>query len=171
LLVYLLCAGGRGVVPVVPDSPDDAAPDLRTVNARLRGLLAERDAEVAAWREAVAGLQAQVADLAAKAGRNSKNRSRPPSSDGLAKPAPKSLRGKSGRKPGRPKGQPETTMRLSDHPDRVVLHEPSCCSRCAAALSGARETGAVLRQVTEIPAVRAEVTEHRVSGAGARAGR
>jgi hypothetical protein len=49
------------------DSPD-AAPDLRTVNARLRGLLAERDAGVAALRELVAGLQAQVADLAAKAG-------------------------------------------------------------------------------------------------------
>ena len=151
-------------MPVVPDSPDDAAPDLRAVNARLRGLLAERDAEVAALRELVAGLQAQVADLAAKAGQNSKNSSRPPSSDGLAKPAPKSLRGKSGRKPGRPKGQPGTTMRLSDHPDRVVRHEPSCCSRCAAALSGALETGAVLRQVTEIPVVRAEVTEHRMIG-------
>jgi hypothetical protein len=99
-------AAGRGVVRLVPDSPGDAAAERRVVNARLRELLAERDAEVAGLRAVVARLQAQVANLAAKAGQNSKNSSKPPSSDGLAKPAPKSLRAKSGRKPGRPKGQP-----------------------------------------------------------------
>jgi transposase len=151
-------------VPVVPDSPAGAAPDLRVVNARLRELLAERDAEVAALRELVAGLQAQVADLAARAGQNSKNSSKPPSSDGLAKPAPKSLRVKSGRKPGRPKGQPGATMQLSDRPDRVVEHEPACCSGCAAGLAGAPEEGVIRRQVTEVPEVRAEVTEHRMIG-------
>jgi transposase len=151
-------------VPVVPDSPAGAALDLRVVNARLRELLAERDAEVAALRELVAGLQAQVADLAARAGQNSKNSSKPPSSDGLAKPAPKSLRVKSGRKPGRPKGQPGATMQLSDRPDRVVEHEPACCSGCAAGLAGAPEEGVIRRQVTEVPEVRAEVTEHRMIG-------
>jgi transposase len=95
---------------------------------------------------------------------DSQNSSRPPSSDGLAKPAPKSLRGKSGRKPGRPKGQPGVTMQLSDSPDHVVRHEPSCCSGCAAGLGGAPEEGVVRRQVTEIPEVRAEVTGHRVIG-------
>ena len=76
------------------------------MNARLRELLAQRDAEVADLRTLVAELQAQVADLAARVRQNSKNSSKPPSSDGLAKPAPKSLRAKTGRKPGRPKGQP-----------------------------------------------------------------
>jgi transposase len=79
-------------VRLVPDSPGDAAAQLRVVNARLRELLAERDVEVAGLRAVVAGLQAQVADLAAKAGQNSKNSLKPSSSDGLAKPAPKSLR-------------------------------------------------------------------------------
>jgi hypothetical protein len=83
------------------------------VNARLRELLAERDAGAAGLRAVGATLQAQVADLAAKAGRNSQNSSKPPSSDGPAKPAPKSLRAKSGREPGRPKGQPGATMQLS----------------------------------------------------------
>ena len=112
----------------------------------------------------MAELQAQVADLAARARQNSKNSSKPPSSDGLAKPAPKSLRGKTGRKPGRPKGQPGATMQLSDRPDRVVRHEPSCCAGCAAGLAGAPEAGVIRRQVTEIPPVRAEVTEHRMIG-------
>ena len=162
--VYLAGRADCGVVPPVPDVPGNAAAELRAANARLRALLAERDAEVVGLRALVAGLQAQVADLAARVRQNSKNSSKPPSSDGLAKPAPKSLRGKTGRKPGRPKGQPGATMQLRDRPDRLVRHEPSCCAGCAAGLSGAPETGVIRRQVTEIPPVRAEVTEHQMIG-------
>jgi transposase len=117
------------LVPEIAAVPDDAA-GLRAGSARLRELLAERDAEVAVLREQLSGLQSQVADLAARVASKSRNSSKPPSSDGLAKPAPKSLRGKSGRNPGRPKGQPGVTMRLSDHPGKTVRHRPA---RCAAA--------------------------------------
>ncbi len=155
-----------------PGAPDDAAAGLRAANARLRELLAERDAQIgellaqvtviAELREQVAYLQAQVADLAARLGQNSRNSSKPPSQDGLAKPAPKSLRKKTGRKPGRPKGQPGVTMQLSDCPDHVVRHEPSCCAGCERGLAGAPEAGMIRRQVTEIPPVKAEVTEHQM---------
>ena len=148
-------------MPDMPAVPGDEA-GLRAANARLRELLAGRDAEVAGLRALVAELQAQVADLAARAGQNSKNSSKPPSQDGLAKPAPRSLRTKSGRKPGRPKGQPGATMRLTEHPDHVVRHVPACCGRCGRDLAGARETAMERRQVTEIPPVRAEVTEHQL---------
>jgi transposase len=148
-------------VPDVPDVPGDAA-GLRAANARLRELLAERDAQVAGLRALVADLQAQVAELAARAGQNSKNSSKPPSSDGLGKPAPKSLRKKTGRRPGRPKGQPGVTMGLTDCPDHVVRHGPSACRWCGAGLVGARETGMERRQVTEIPPVTAVVTEHQM---------
>jgi transposase len=171
------------LVSGTPGVPDDDVAGLRAANARLRELLGERDAEIAALRaqlaeldelrEQVAELRAQVAGLAARVGQNSRNSSRPPSSDGLGRPAPKSLRKKTGRKPGRPKGQPGATMQLTDHPDRVVRHEPFCCGRCGKDLSGARETGMERRQVTEIPPVKAEVTEHRLierecGGCGAR---
>jgi transposase len=148
-------------VPDVPVVPGDAA-GLRAANARLRELLAERDTQVAGLRALVAGLQAEVAELAARAGQNSKNSSRPPSSDGLGRPAPKSLRKKTGRRPGRPKGQPGVAMGLTDHPDHVLRHAPSACRRCGTGLEGARETGAERRQVTEIPPVEAEVTEHQM---------
>jgi Family of unknown function (DUF6444) len=117
-------------------------------------------AEAGELREQVEQLRREVADLAARVKQNSKNSSRPPSSDGLGEPAPKSLRKRTGRRPGRPKGQPGTTMSLTDHPDHVIRHEPGCCGRCGAGLGGARVTGLERRQVTEIPPVTAEVTEH-----------
>jgi transposase len=162
----------------VPDTPGEAAsPDevtagLRTANARLRELLAERDAHIAyllaqvaqidELQARVAGLQAQVADLTARVKQTSKNSSRPPSSDGLAKPAPKSLRKKTGRGPGRPKGQPGVTMELTGNPDHVLRYEPPACRKCGTGLAGARQTGMQRRQVTEIPPVKAEVTEHQM---------
>jgi transposase len=155
----------------MPGVPDNAA-GLRAANARLRELLAERDAEIAVLREqnseiavlreALAALQSQVADLAAQVKKNSRNSSRPPSSDGLAKPAPKSLRGKSGRKPGRPKGQPGVTMELTDHPDKKVRHRPAKCGCCGKSLKGAEVTAVERRQVIDIPQVRAKITEHQM---------
>jgi len=145
---------------------------LRAANSRLRGLLDERDARIAGLETQVAriadlealvaALQAQVADLAARVKLNSRNSSKPPSSDGLGKPEPKSLRTRTGRKPGRPKGQPGATMELTGRPDRVVRHEPAACSGCGSGLAGAAETGMERRQVTEIPEVTATVTEHQL---------
>jgi transposase len=152
----------------MPPAPSDSG-GLREANRRLRELLLERDAQLAAQAEVnaelralVTSLQAQVADLAARVKLNSKNSSKPPSADGLGKPAPKSLRTRTGRGPGRPKGQPGATMELTDHPDYVVRHEPSCCAGCGAALGSVRQTGMERRQVTEIPPVKAEVTEHQL---------
>jgi transposase len=137
---------------------------LRTANARLRELLAEKDEIIAMLQvqvAQVAELEARVDALAAQVKQNSRNSSKPPSSDGLAKPAPKSLRRKGG-KPGRPKGQPGATMQLTDRPDHVVVHEPATCSGCGAGLAGGVQTGAERRQVTEIPQVRPVVTEHQM---------
>jgi transposase len=155
----------------VPETPaaDDAA-GLRAANVRLRELLGERDerievlaAENAVLREQLAALGSQVEALAAQVKSNSRNSSKPPSSDGPAKPAPKSLRGKSGRRPGRPEGQPGATMQLSDHPDKVVRHRPAACGGCGRSLKKRGEvTGSERRQVIDVPPVKALVTEHRL---------
>jgi transposase len=154
--------GGVRRVPEVPGVPDSGDGGLRAANARLRELLAERDAEIAVLREQMAALQSQVADLAAQAKSNSRNSSKPPSSDGLGKPAPKSLRGKSGRKPGRPKGQPGATMELSARPDKTVRHRPAKCGCCGKSLRNAAVTGTERRQVIDIPPVTAVTTEHQM---------
>jgi hypothetical protein len=63
---------------------------------------------------------ARIADLEARLKQSSSNSSKPPSSDGLAKPAPKSLRGRSGRGPGRPIGQDGVTLERFADPDVVI---------------------------------------------------
>ena len=53
-------------------------------------------------------------------------------------------------------------MQLADRPDHVIRHEPAACEKCGTGLKGARQAEMERRQVTEIPPVRAEVTEHRL---------
>ena len=72
---------------------------LRAANARLREVIEAKDTEIGLLRAQVQALTAQVAELRARLSQNSRNSSRPPSAEGLAKPAPKSLRKKTGRRP------------------------------------------------------------------------
>ncbi|MEY9988736.1 transposase [Streptomyces sp. V4I8] len=130
----------------------------------LAVLVVQLREELAAARERIVVLEGQVVDLTARLGKNSANSSRPPSSDGLAKPAPKSLRGKSGRGPGRPKGQKGITLRQVADPDHRVEHRPhGPCAGCGADLAGAVVAGIERRQVFDLPErIGLEVTEHQV---------
>jgi len=142
-------------VPDVPPARDEIS--------ALRAVIEEKDAEISVLREQVEALSAQMAELRARLGKNPRNSSQPPSSEGLGKPAPRSLRRKSGRGPGRPKGQPGATLEKTDRPDQVVTHEPGRCAGCGSGLFGALVTGTERRQVTDLPQdIRAEVTEHRI---------
>ena len=52
---------------------------------------------------------------------------------------------------------------MTDHPDKVVWHEPGQCSGCGKGLFGAPVAGTERRQVVDLPEVmRARVTEHRI---------
>jgi transposase len=155
-------------VPDVPPAADAVA--LRAANARLREVVGAKDTENAVLRAQLEAYQAQLEELRAEVealrarlGQNPRNSSKPPSSEGLAKPSPRSLRGKSGRKPGRPKGQPGATLEMTGHPDRVVPHEPGWCRGCGSGLSGAGVARIERRQVIDVPEViRATVTEHQI---------
>ena len=118
------------------------------------------------------GLRAEIAALRAQLGTNSKNSSKPPSSDGLGKPAPRSLRGRGG-KPGGQQGHPGQTLRQVTTPDVIVRHEPVCCAGCGEPSAQAVEVGVERRQVFDLPPTAVEVTEHqlitRVCRCGARA--
>lgn len=111
----------------------------------------------------VEALRAEVAELKRQLGLNSQNSSKPPSSDSpFDKPAPKSLRRKSGRKPGGQTGHPGSTLAMVEDPDETLRHEPGWCAGCGADLAGAERVGVERRQVFDLPPMRVRVTEHQL---------
>jgi transposase len=133
------------------------------VPAGLPASYEELAALVAAQAERIAQLEAEVAELRRQLAQNSRNSSKPPSSDSpFAKPAPKSLRGKSGRKPGGQKGHPGSTLAQVADPDETLRHEPGYCGGCGADLAWAPEVGVERRQVFDLPPMRVQVVEHQL---------
>lgn len=124
--------------------------------------LEELLAENAALRVQLLAAVSRIDELEARLGMTSKNSSKPPSSDGLGKPSPKSLRAGSKRGPGRPKGQMGFTLSPVVEPDHRVDHEPRACRGCGAGLAGAAWAGQEQRQVFDLPPLGLVVTEHRL---------
>ena len=138
--------------------PEPDAPSY----AQLLALVEVLRAENARLVEQNAGLVERVAELEARLGQNPKNSSKPPSSEGLGKPAPRSLRRRSGRKPGGQAGHDGKTLMQVAEPDHEVVHEPGCCAGCGRSLAGRPVTGIERRQQFDLPPLRVEVTEHQL---------
>src|SRR3954471_7824519 len=123
--------------------------ELAALVVALQARIAEQDAEIAELRRQLAA--------------SSRNSSKPPSSDGLDKPAPKSLRGRSGRKPGGQPGRQGRTLRQVAVPDEVVVHEPGACAGCGGPLAAEGAPARIIqRQVFDIPTITVRVVEHRL---------
>ena len=94
---------------------------------------------------------ARVQELEARLAKDSHNSGKPPTSDGLGRKT-KSLRRRSGKKPGGQLGHRGETLHLVATPDAVVEHRPAVCAQCQAPLDDAAEV--VLRerrQVQDLP--------------------
>ncbi len=118
--------------------------------------------------EIVASLEAKIASLES----NSRSSSKPPSTDKgnfTNPPKPKSLRKKSGRKPGGQKGHRGNTLEKSACPDHVIDHhlpKDARCKKCGVLIDATNAekldaTQCECRQVFELPAIKIEITEHR----------
>jgi transposase len=136
--------------------------ELEAQNAGLREAAAARDelaaAQLAAGDAQLQAALAQLAVLAARVeelqrilGKDSGTSSKPPSSDSpyKKKTRDRSLRGRSGRSPGKQPGAQSSTLKQSDHPDDRVECAPAACGCCGADLAGATVTGMQKRQVFE----------------------
>jgi transposase len=114
-----------------------------------------------AVRVLVLTLIEQVAELRERVNKNSRNSSKPPSSDGPAAP-PRQKRKPSGRKRGGQKGHAGRGRSLKpvQSVDRVVELKPTQCATCGALLMG-EDANPVRHQVTELPRIEPVVTEYR----------
>src|SRR6266702_4384091 len=98
---------------------------LRRELAAALGALEETRTELGQARE-------RITELEARLKQTSRNSSKPPSSEGLGRPA------------------------------REVRHDPARCGGCGAGLPGRSVTGVERRQVFDLPPVKVTVTEHQL---------
>lgn len=104
---------------------------------------------------------AEIADLKARLNKDSHNSSKPPSSDGYSKPAPKSLREKSGKKSGGQPGHKGKTLHFCETPDETVPCKPQSQCECGCSLENEPVVETQKRQVFDIPSPKIVVTEYQ----------
>ena len=139
----------------------DELPDLaRLSHSDKDDLIRALFAQVKFLTAQVAALTAKVSELEGRLALNSRNSSKPSSTDGLNKPKPKSQR-KSEHPTGGQKGHGGHTLKKAAQPDHTETHRPPAhCDACHRPLDGG--TVVETRQVFDIPPLHYEVTEHQV---------
>lgn len=106
---------------------------LMEQNAALSDQVAELTASVDSMNQTITELNQTIKELKEQLNKNSKNSSKPPSSDGLQKPAVnknKSLRESSGKKQGAQEGHDGVHLSVISNPDHIEDHMHSDCNGC-----------------------------------------
>lgn len=100
----------------------------------------------------VLAMRTRVQELETRLAQNSTNSSKPPSSDGPGKPAPKSQRVRGTRPSGGQPGHRGRTLEPVAEPDEVILHAlERCPCGCERSLSEVPVLRHEVRQVFELP--------------------
>lgn len=139
--------------------------------AVLRGRVAELEAENvslraenAVLREENAALRSENADLRRRLGMDSRNSSKPPSSDPVWNRAERRVPERKGtkRKRGGQAGHPGAGLGRVAEPDEVKTVRPASCGGCGADLAGRSGRLAEIVQVHDIPEPVTVVTDYRL---------
>ena len=128
---------------------------------QLLNYIALQREQIEAQEERIRQLEKRLEKLEAQVSKNSTNSSKPPSSDGLKKPKPKSRRQTGQRKSGGQVGHEGKTLKMVTTPNEVVVHEVQACKQCQHNLSDVKTEQIVKRQVFDLPPMQMQVTEHQ----------
>ena len=133
------------------------------VSARLRGVIEAQGEQLETMRGQLAAamtrteqLARRVEELERKAGKDSSNSGRPPSSDPVwdkkaaGKSADRSIRERGARSPGRQPGAEGSTMKLVDDPGETFCCPPGECCGCGADLEHEPVWAERRHQVTDV---------------------
>ncbi|MFQ6823360.1 MAG: DUF6444 domain-containing protein [Agathobacter sp.] len=134
---------------------------LQQVNS-LTSTVDSLNATINTQTQLIVQLNQTIQELKEQLNKNSKNSSKPPSSDGYKKTAPKSLRKPSGKKVGGQDGHQGTHLAVITAPDEIVTHMPSACKGCRH-YQMCKGTACIAEKRHVIDAaVTVNVTEHQV---------
>lgn len=126
-----------------------------TLQAQIEALKEEN----AILRKENAELKKLLQEALEKLSKNSKNSSKPPSTDIHRT---KTLRISSGKKTGGQNGHEGTTLQFSESPDQIIQHPaPVHCNGCGQNLRKVSSLSYQRRQVYDIPPIKMQVCEHR----------
>ena len=106
---------------------------LMEQNSSLSDQVAELTATVDSMNQTITELNQTIKELKEQLNKNSKNSSKPPTSDGLKKPAVnknKSLRESSGKMQGAQEGHDGVHLSVISDPDHIENHMHSDCTGC-----------------------------------------
>lgn len=109
----------------------------------------------------IRALEARIQTLEDQLAKNSRNSSKPPSSDGLKKPKTTSRRQKSGKPSGGQKGHAGYRLEPVEKPQHIEVYPVKECQQCHANLAGVTASKVEKRQVFDLPDIKLEVTEHQ----------
>jgi len=111
--------------------------ELLEINAGLHRIIdslnetvAESHQIIRSLNDTVAELNQRIKELTERLGMNSRNSSKPPSSNIFEKTSPKSLRGSSGKKTGGQLGHLGSHLDITAGSDEVIMHVPRACLGC-----------------------------------------
>lgn len=126
-------------------------------------------AELASFKEKYQSLEEKVLQLLQiieKQGvkKNSQNSHNPPSQDKSKPKRNRSLRQKSGRKPGGQKGHKGHTLKMTDSPDKEIILKSNFCRICGSDLENGSHTLIAKRQEIILPPIKPVVVEYQQYG-------
>ena len=104
-------------------------------------------------------LEERVKSLEDQINKNSRNSSKPPSTDSFKKI--KGQRKPSGRSVGGQKGHKGHTLEMAEKPDHVIVHPVPKCELCGRSLCDTEASNHERRQVFDLPPMKVEVFEHQ----------
>jgi transposase len=123
--------------------------------------ISEQEKRIAELEKLLRQALARIEELERRLGLNSQTSSKPPSTDGLRKPEPKSLRISS--KPfGGQKGHKGKTLNQVEHPDQIIKIPVTNCSLCNESLCSQEQETTINRQVFDVE-VKRTVTEYQAA--------
>ena len=103
---------------------------MTPLEKQLTEQVAQLKETIARLTQTIEAQNRRIEELLEQLNKNSRNSSKPPSSDGYKKPQPKSLRESSGRKAGGQDGHDGHHLSIDQPPKEVISHMPVGCAGC-----------------------------------------